>query len=113
MKENKGLSKSILSKIKTDKREDQKTISYSQYSVFSQCKYRWYLTYAKKMLPFSSSINTVFGTAIHETIQEYLIILFEQGIKTSDNFLWEAVCSLTTGISFSYIKLHILPAVLK
>ena len=26
----------------------QKAVSYSQYSTYSQCQYRWYLNYVKK-----------------------------------------------------------------
>lgn len=86
MKEVLGISDKISGKIKTDKRDDQKRISYSQFSVYQQCAYRWYLTYAKGHYLFTSSINTVFGTAIHETIQTYLTILFTTGVKASEAF---------------------------
>jgi hypothetical protein len=86
MKEALGLSESIASKIRIDKREGQKQISFSQYSVYESCPYRWYQTYAKNNRLFSASINTVFGTAIHEAIQTYLTILFKESVKASDAF---------------------------
>lgn len=86
MKQAQGLSEDIASKIRTEKRSDQKNISFSQYSVHSQCPYRWYLSYAKGHYLFSASINTVFGTAIHEAIQQYLTILFNESVKESNAF---------------------------
>jgi len=84
VKEFVGLSEVLRPKVKTEKREDQKNISFSQFSVYESCPYRWYLTYAKGNYLFSASINTVFGTAIHEAIQEYLRILFEESAKKAD-----------------------------
>jgi hypothetical protein len=84
MKENSGLSEAILSKLSKDKREDQKNISFSQFSVYESCPYRWYLTYALGNYLFTGSINTIFGTAIHEAIQEYLRVLFQKTAKEAD-----------------------------
>ena len=86
MKEVLGLSEELVPRIKEDKRDDQKKISFSQYSVYESCPYRWYLSYAKGIYPFSASINTVFGTAIHETLQTYLTILFNKSVKESEEF---------------------------
>jgi len=86
MKEAIGLSESIKAKIRKEKRENQKNISYSQYSVYEQCPHRWYLSYAKGHYLFSASINTVFGTAIHEAVQEYLRIIFQETVKKADSF---------------------------
>lgn len=55
----------------------QKNISYSQMSLFRQCPYRWKLQYKDKLKPFTSSIHTVFGTAIHEAIQHYLTVMYD------------------------------------
>lgn len=86
MKEALALSESIAPKIRKEKREGQKQISFSQYSVYESCPHRWYLTYAKGHYLFTASINTVFGTAIHEAIQNYLAILFTESVKASDAF---------------------------
>lgn len=55
----------------------QKNISYSQMSIFRGCPHRWKLQYKDKIKKFTSSIHTVFGTAIHETIQEYLNVMYD------------------------------------
>ena len=64
----------------------QKSISYSQYSIYSQCNYRWYLEYIKKQRIFKPGINLTFGTSFHETLQEYLRIMFEESVKKSEEF---------------------------
>jgi len=86
MKEALGISEDIAKNIRTEKKEGQKNISFSQYSVYEACPYRWYLTYGKGIYLFSASINTVFGTAIHEAIQTYLTILFTKSVKESEEF---------------------------
>lgn len=63
----------------------QKSISYSQFSTYVSCPYKWYLQYIEnKGTP--SSINMTFGTAIHETIQEYLKIMYSESGKAADEF---------------------------
>ena len=63
----------------------QKAVSYSQYSTYSQCQYRWYLNYIKKESAFSHSIHTVYGTAMHETMQTYLQTMYDKSIKEADD----------------------------
>ena len=62
----------------------QKNISYSQMSIFRGCPYRWKLQYKDKIKRFSSSIHTVFGTAIHEVIQHYLDVMYETSGAEAD-----------------------------
>ena len=62
----------------------QKNISYSQMSLFRQCPHRWKLQYKDKVKTFTSSIHTVFGTAIHETIQHYLDVMYNESASKAD-----------------------------
>ena len=62
----------------------QKNISYSQMSIFRGCPYRWKLQYKDKIKRFTSSIHTVFGTAIHEVIQHYLDVMYETSGVNAD-----------------------------
>jgi hypothetical protein len=62
----------------------EKNISYSQFSIYDTCKYRWYLSYPKKLAPYKPSIHTVFGTALHETVQEWLDVLYNQTVKAAN-----------------------------
>ena len=62
----------------------QKAVSYSQYSIYRQCQYQWYLSYIKKESSFKPSIYLVYGTAMHETIQTYLQTMYDKSIKAAD-----------------------------
>lgn len=64
----------------------QKTISYSQFSVYESCPHRWNLQYKEGYDAPSFSIHTVFGTALHEAIQHYLDIMFEKSGAEADRF---------------------------
>jgi CRISPR/Cas system-associated exonuclease Cas4 (RecB family) len=62
----------------------QKSISYSQMSMYSSCPKKWALQYRDGHKIYAPSINMTFGTAIHETIQNYLTILYEENGATAD-----------------------------
>ena len=66
------------------KKKKQKSISYSQYSMYAQCPRRWKLNYIDNLRQFSQSIHTLFGTAFHETLQGYLTVMYEGSIKEAD-----------------------------
>jgi len=62
----------------------QKSISYSQMSMFNECPKKWSLQYREGHKQFTSSIHTVFGTALHETLQHYLTVMYEQSGASAD-----------------------------
>jgi len=66
------------------RKRGQKSISYSQYSMYAQCPKRWKLNYIDNLRQFNQSIHTLFGTAFHETLQGYLTIMYEGSIKEAD-----------------------------
>ncbi len=59
-------------------------ISYSQWSMFEKCPNQWKLSYIDKLAPFTYSIATCFGTAFHETLQEYLTVMYTKSIKQAN-----------------------------
>jgi len=61
-----------------------KTVSFSQYSVYKNCQHQWYLDYVKKAKPFKPSIHLIFGTAAHETLQNYIQVMFDKSAKEAD-----------------------------
>jgi len=80
---------SILKEIKTKVLPEidyatQKSISYSQLSMFNECPKKWSLQYKEGYKQFTSSIHTVFGTALHETLQHYLTVFYEQSGVAAD-----------------------------
>ena len=60
-------------------------ISYSQFSKWDKCPYTWKLDYVDKAETFVGNIYTLFGTAIHETIQAYLVAYYGKTIKYADS----------------------------
>ena len=60
-------------------------ISYSQFAKWDKCPYTWKLDYVDKETTFYGNIYTLFGTAVHETIQAYLVCYYERTIKQADN----------------------------
>lgn len=69
----------------------QKGISYSQMTIFNNCPHRWKLQYKDKIKVFTSSIHTVFGTAIHETIQKYLEVMYSSSGAEADRLNLEEI----------------------
>lgn len=60
----------------------QKTISYSQMSMYRSCPHKWALQYKDGHYQNEQSIHFTFGTAMHEVIQDWLTVLYEQsGVK--------------------------------
>jgi len=55
----------------------QRSVSYSQYSMWAKCPHQWYLTYVENKQPYQASIHTVFGTAFHETLQHYITTMYK------------------------------------
>ena len=87
----------IVKDIRTYKKREidyqfQKSISYSQLSMFNDCPKKWSLQYKEGHKHFTSTIHTVFGTALHEVIQHYLTVMYEKSgveadrINTSEMF---------------------------
>lgn len=61
----------------------QKSISYSQTLAYNTCPHQWALSYVKNLQEYKPSIHTVFGTAFHETLQEWLTQLYEGTVKSA------------------------------
>ena len=61
-----------------------KMISYSQFSMYKTCAHKWALTYKDKNKLFSDSIHTVFGTAMHETMQGYITVMYNESGANAD-----------------------------
>ena len=62
----------------------QRSVSYSQFSMWASCPHKWYLTYVENKQPYQASIHTVFGTAFHETIQEYITVMYSESGAAAD-----------------------------
>ena len=61
-----------------------KRISYSQYSQWDVCPWKWKLNYVDKLSTFTDNIHTLFGTSMHEVLQTYLTVMYEDTVKMAD-----------------------------
>lgn len=62
----------------------QKSVSFSQYSLYNQCPHQWYLKYVKKIKDDKPSIHLVFGTSMHETLQLFLDTMYKKTLKKAE-----------------------------
>jgi hypothetical protein len=62
----------------------QKTISYSQMSMYRSCPHKWALQYKEGHYDDSPSIHFTFGTSMHEVIQDWLTVLYEESGAKAD-----------------------------
>ena len=69
----------------------EKSISYSQTLMYNTCPHAWALSYVSGLQEYKPSIHTVFGTAFHETLQEWLTVLYQQTIKSTNQMDLEAL----------------------
>jgi hypothetical protein len=61
-----------------------KSISYSQLSMYLSCPKKWALQYRDGHKVYIPTIHTVFGTAIHETLQHYLSVVYNKSGAEAD-----------------------------
>ena len=52
--------------------------------MFSECPERWKLNYVDKLRVFETNIFLIFGTAMHEVIQTWLEVMYNDSIKNAD-----------------------------
>ncbi len=69
----------------------QRSVSYSQFSMWAKCPHQWYLSYVEKKQPYQASIHTVFGTAFHEALQQYITVMYNESGANADRMDLEAI----------------------
>ena len=62
-----------------------KHVSYSSISTYAKCPKLWEMQYLRNQVPFTQNIYTCFGTAMHETIQEWLTVMYHDSVKNANN----------------------------
>jgi len=63
----------------------EKNISYTQLSAWMECPHRWKEMYIDK-IKTPPNIYFSFGTAMHETLQEYMELMYNKGQQHADQF---------------------------
>ena len=59
-------------------------ISHSQMKMWRECRHKWQLHYRDKVRPPEESIYFIFGSSIHEVLQEYLQKMYSGTAKKAN-----------------------------
>ena len=62
----------------------EKNVSASQILMYDECPHKWKLSKIDKLQIYTPSVHTVFGTAMHEVIQDWLHIMYNQSAKAAN-----------------------------
>ena len=63
----------------------EKNVSASQILMYDTCPHQWKLSKIDKLQVYTPSVHTVFGTAMHETIQDWLHVMYNQSAKAAND----------------------------
>lgn len=72
----------------TDKK---KIVSFSQFQNWFNCPHRWYLDFVKGLRERDNTINTCFGTSVHEALQAYIKALYTENALAADSLDLEKI----------------------
>ena len=61
-----------------------KSISHSQFTAYNECNLKWKLRYIDKLSLSGGSIHTLFGSAMHTVLQEYLTTMYNKSIVEAE-----------------------------
>ena len=78
-------------------------VSFSQYQMWKDCPHRWKLTYIDKLSTYKPSTAAMFGTVMHEVLQEYVKTIYEESIVEANKLDLNEM--LQSGIRDNYKKL--------
>lgn len=70
--------------------EKKRVVSYSQYTTYQQCPQKYKLKHIDKLGTSDANIHTIFGNALHETIQEFLRVMYYESKRSAMERNWEA-----------------------
>ena len=61
-----------------------KSISHSQFTAYNECNLKWKLRYIDKLSLSGGNIHTLFGSAMHTDLQEYLTTMYNKSIVEAE-----------------------------
>lgn len=65
--------------------QKKKHVSFSQFSTWLKCPHKFWLDNVKGLKQYEDTINTCFGTAIHEVLQTYVKTLYTESLEKADS----------------------------
>ena len=79
-------------------------ISHSQFTTYNDCNLKWKLRYVDKLGTFVGNIHTLFGSAMHTVIQEYLSVMYNKSIVAAEKINMESRLKEEMVAEFTKIK---------
>ena len=79
----KGLVKKVWESKINQRPSKFRHISYSSISTFNKCPKLWETQNLRGEIPFKQNIYTCFGTAMHETVQTWLEVMYHDKVKNA------------------------------
>jgi hypothetical protein len=76
------------------------SISYSQWQTYKKCPYSWKLQYKDRIRVYKPTLHTVFGTALHETVQNWLSVIYTENVAAGNKI--DLAESLLTNMKNTY-----------
>ena len=67
------------------KKLGKKMISNSQIKSYTQCPHKWKTMYIDGQKEYQQSIFFTFGTAMHETLQTFLTVMYKESAKKAES----------------------------
>ena len=67
------------------KKLGKKMISNSQIKSYTQCPHKWKTMYIDGQKEYQQSIFFTFGTAMHETLQKFLTVMYKESAKKAES----------------------------
>ena len=64
----------------------QHSVSYSQLQTYLSCPHKWQLQYKDNVGMFDYNIYMIFGSALHEVLQKYITMIYEESGASADRF---------------------------
>ena len=85
-----------------NKTEDgTKYVSFSQYQGYQKCPHSWKLRYIDKIKDKEETIHTVFGNAMHITIQNWIKVMYMESVKKSNELDLSAILLEQMKVSYA------------
>ncbi len=79
-------------------------VSYSQFSMWNECPFRWFLNYVKKYKFRVPSIHLLFGTSMHEVMQSYITALFKTSVKVGEALDLNKMLRLRMAVNYQLLQ---------
>ena len=79
-------------------------VSHSQFTTYNDCNLKWKLRYIDKLGTFVGNIHTLFGSAMHTVIQEYLSVMYNKSIVAADKLDMESRLKEEMVTEFTKVK---------